>query len=189
MCTECSVLYGNKIKHQVHSTIKCIGEIYAFSNTGVQKVSYVLNRSQYGIISGTTHIKIIFNFSPDTDEHFTCNSFWNSDDSITQLFHMFHFSTINIVFYKHPDEKQNLSVLSLLKSIRFLVTIVTMIYNTTVRHVPMGAVFQLHVASPRSLVVFVSFWTKNFLIFGQEEDPFPDFLVFHIWLLWTLSFR
>jgi len=40
-------LNGNKMKHSIPSTIKNIGEINTFSNTGSHKVSYVL-RSHCG---------------------------------------------------------------------------------------------------------------------------------------------
>jgi len=40
-------LDDNKIKHYVSSSIKCVGEIYTFSNTGPHKLSYFLNRCQY----------------------------------------------------------------------------------------------------------------------------------------------
>jgi hypothetical protein len=39
-------LIGTKIK-LVSSTLKSIGEIVTFSNTGLHKVPYVLSRSQY----------------------------------------------------------------------------------------------------------------------------------------------
>jgi len=36
------------IKKYISSTIKYIGEIDTFANTGPQKVPYMLNRSEYG---------------------------------------------------------------------------------------------------------------------------------------------
>jgi len=39
---------NDKIKHHVPSTIKCIGEIDTFLNTGPHKVPYMLSRSHYG---------------------------------------------------------------------------------------------------------------------------------------------
>jgi hypothetical protein len=67
--------------------------------------SYMLNRSQYGTITGTKHIKTIFRSSPVTENHFTGNAFCSSDDSITKLIHVLHIFTINIVFYIRPREK------------------------------------------------------------------------------------
>jgi hypothetical protein len=60
--TECSALYDNKIECYMYSTIKCIAEIDTFPNTGPHTVPYVLSRSQYGAISGMTHIKTTVNF-------------------------------------------------------------------------------------------------------------------------------
>jgi len=39
---------GNEIKYYIYSTVKSIGETDTFSNTGPQKVSYMLCRPQYG---------------------------------------------------------------------------------------------------------------------------------------------
>jgi len=98
--TECSALNDNKIEHYTPSTVKCIGEINTFSNTGSHRISYVLSRSRYGTISSTTHIKTIFSLSPGTDQHFIANGLCNSDDSVMQLVHILHFFMINNVFYK-----------------------------------------------------------------------------------------
>jgi hypothetical protein len=38
----------NETKQYTSSTVKCVGRINAFSNTGPHKVSYMLSRSQYG---------------------------------------------------------------------------------------------------------------------------------------------
>jgi len=92
------------MKHYKFSTIKCLGELDIFSDTGPHKVPYVLSRCQYGIISGTTHIKTIFSFSPDTGKRFICNALCNSDHSFTQLLRILHFMALNDVFYKPTDE-------------------------------------------------------------------------------------
>jgi hypothetical protein len=62
----------------------------------------VLIRCQY---SGTTHIKTIFSFSPGTGMRLIGNAFCSSDDSVTQLIHILHFFTINIVFYNTLKSK------------------------------------------------------------------------------------
>jgi hypothetical protein len=45
--TRCPALNVNKVKHCISSTVKCIGEIDTFSNTGPHEVPYVLSGSQY----------------------------------------------------------------------------------------------------------------------------------------------
>jgi hypothetical protein len=57
-----------------------------------------------GTISGTTHIKTIFSFSPGTGRNLIGNALCNSDDSVTQLIHILHFLTIECVYYK-PQKK------------------------------------------------------------------------------------
>jgi hypothetical protein len=52
-----------------------------------------------------THIKIIFSSLPGIGKHFIGNILCTSDNSVTQLIHILHFSTINNVFYKLPEEK------------------------------------------------------------------------------------
>jgi hypothetical protein len=95
---------GNLWIHpRIYSFIKCIGEIGTFSNTGPHKVPYVLSRARYSTISGTTHIKTIFSFSPGTGKHFIGNALCHSDDSVTQLIHILHFFTINV--FNKPAEK------------------------------------------------------------------------------------
>jgi len=39
-------------------------------------------------VSGTTHIKTLFNFSPSIDEDFIGNAFCRSDGYVTQLIHI-----------------------------------------------------------------------------------------------------
>jgi hypothetical protein len=51
-----------------------------------------------GTTSGTTHIKTIFNFSPDTDKRLTGNALCSSDGSVTQLIHILYFLTKNTFF-------------------------------------------------------------------------------------------
>jgi len=59
-----------------------------------------------GTVSGTTHIKTIFSFSPGTEKHFTGNALCSSDDSVTQLIHNLHFFTLNSVLYKTLQNKR-----------------------------------------------------------------------------------
>jgi hypothetical protein len=79
-------LNDNKIKHCTHSTIKCIGEMDTFSNTGPHKAPYVLSTSQSDTISGTTHFKTIYSSWTGTHEHFIGNALCSFDDSVTQIF-------------------------------------------------------------------------------------------------------
>jgi hypothetical protein len=58
-----------------------------------------------GTISGTTHIKTIFSFSPGKGKHFIRNALCSSDDYVIQLSHILHFSSTNYVFYNLPEEK------------------------------------------------------------------------------------
>jgi len=69
------------------------GEIGTFSHTGPHTISYPLSRSEYGIISSTTHIKMVLTFWPGTGKHFISNAPCSSDDSVTRLIHMLHFLT------------------------------------------------------------------------------------------------
>jgi len=57
-----------------------------------------------GTNSGTTHIKTIFSFLPKIENHFIGNVLCSCDDSVTELFNILDFSTINIVLYK-PQKK------------------------------------------------------------------------------------
>jgi len=45
-----------------------------------------------GTISGTTHLKTIFSFSPATDKHFNGSEPYSSEDSVKQLSHILNFS-------------------------------------------------------------------------------------------------
>jgi len=62
-------------------------------------------------ISGTTHIKTIFNFWPGTDMHLSGNALCSSDDSVTQLIHILHSLKINSIFY-NPQKKKSIGVKS-----------------------------------------------------------------------------
>jgi hypothetical protein len=101
--TECPALNGYKTKH-ISATIKCTGEIGTSSNTGPHKVSYVLSRSQSGTISGTTHVKIIFNFSPATCRHFTGNGLCSSDNCHVTRSHFVLFHDKQCLI-NHPKKK------------------------------------------------------------------------------------
>jgi hypothetical protein len=57
-----------------------------------------------GTISGTTHIKMIFSFSPVIGKHLIGNALWNAEDSIMQLIQILHSFAINDVFYNPPEE-------------------------------------------------------------------------------------
>jgi hypothetical protein len=96
------------MKH-ASSIIKCIWKIDTFSNIGAHEVSYVLSDLNTATFSGTTHIKTIFNFSPGTDEHFNGNTLCNSNDSPTQLIHIFHLLAMSSTNSQkeNPYEKQN----------------------------------------------------------------------------------
>jgi hypothetical protein len=108
--TECPGFNYNKIKNYTSATIKCFRHIDIFLNTGLHEAPYVLSRSQYGTISGTKHIKMIFIFSPRSGKNFIGKALCSSDDSIMQLIHILHFFTIKVVFFfqiprrKIPDE-------------------------------------------------------------------------------------
>jgi hypothetical protein len=88
--------------------MKCIGEIDILTNTGPHTVSYVLRRSQYGTISGTTHIKTIFSFSPgmESTSYFLGNAIRRSDSSLTQPFHILYFFIINNIL-SNPKKKNS----------------------------------------------------------------------------------
>jgi hypothetical protein len=104
--TECQALNDNKTDHHISKATMCIAEIDTFPNTVPHKVSYVLRKSQYGTISGTTHIKTISSFSPGTDKHCIGNTLCSSDDSVTQLIHILQrFTTKNFFLNKFPDAK------------------------------------------------------------------------------------
>jgi hypothetical protein len=61
------------MKFYIPSIIKCTREVETVSSTGPYEVSCLLSRCQ-GTISGTTRIKTIFSFSPDTGKYFIGNA-------------------------------------------------------------------------------------------------------------------
>jgi len=58
-----------------------------------------------GTISGTTHIKMIFSFSPSNGKHFIGNTHCSSDNSVKQHIHVLHFFMTKNVLYNFPEEK------------------------------------------------------------------------------------
>jgi len=67
----------------VISTIKYIGEINTFSNTGPHKVSYALTRSQYGHQWWHDTYENSFTFSLGIGKYFIGNALCSSDNCVT----------------------------------------------------------------------------------------------------------
>jgi hypothetical protein len=98
------VVITNELSRLV--TVTCYWKrIDTFSSTVPHKVSYVLSRSQYGTIIGTSHIKTIVSFLTGIGKRFFVKALCSSDVSVTQLIHILCFFTINVIFYKPREEK------------------------------------------------------------------------------------
>jgi hypothetical protein len=90
--------------NKTYPAIKCTGEIIHFQTLYLPKFPMCSTGLNMGIISSTTHTKT-FNFLPGTGEHFNGNSLYSSDESVTQLIHIWNFPTINNAFCKPAEEK------------------------------------------------------------------------------------
>jgi hypothetical protein len=58
-----------------------------------------------GTISGTTHIKTMFSFSPGTGKHFINNAPGSSDGSVTQLIHVLLYTNKSLL--TKPQKKKS----------------------------------------------------------------------------------
>jgi hypothetical protein len=58
-----------------------------------------------GTVSGTTHFKTIFSFSPGIDKNFIGKALCRFDYSVMHFIHILHLFKINNVFYTHPEER------------------------------------------------------------------------------------
>jgi hypothetical protein len=101
--TGCPALNVNQIKYYIYSSIKCTWEIDTLSSSGLHKASYVLRRFQNG------H-HLWHDTQEDDIRFFTgywCsngNALCSSNNSVMQLIYIFHFFTINNVYYKLTGE-------------------------------------------------------------------------------------
>jgi hypothetical protein len=118
-----------------------------------------------GTITGRTHINMTFSFWTASGKHFIGNALCSSDDSVTQLIHIFHSSTISNVFYKPPEEKIQRSRIwrgggdgNGSPSEHFL----DMMENTVLRHVFVETMFQLDGAPPHFSHRVRAFLDKEF---------------------------